>query len=339
MIAQTNSTMATRSRPACYLCGSQGDYLYQGLTDNQYGTPGLWDFRKCPSPDCGLVWLDPMPVPEALSEAYRDYFTHAEEGSRTPGRSLTLLAKRWMRGAHQLALRLTPLYGQLRRRDSRFLDAVKPGRLLDVGCGAGDFLAQMRQAGWVVEGQEVDPEAAAHARSLHGFTVHLGSLEELGIEENTFDAVTMNHVIEHVHDPVALLAECQRILKPGGVLVSITPNVESFSHQVFQSDWVGMDRPRHLHLFSARTMEEAARRAGLRSCEVLTTVAHARDQAMISLLIRRRGTGEPARPLKQLRSHITAIVHQMRAWATCRSQGNAGDECVLMAVKSRGEGR
>jgi 2-polyprenyl-3-methyl-5-hydroxy-6-metoxy-1,4-benzoquinol methylase len=93
--------------------------------------------------------------------------------------------------------------------------------------------------------------------------------------DNSFDAVTMNHVIEHVSDPVALLAEVKRILKPDGRLVSITPNIQSLAHSLFGECWRGLEIPRHLQIFSLPALANCARKAAFTSVEATSSAANA----------------------------------------------------------------
>jgi hypothetical protein len=71
-------TIASVPVPACYLCGSDGARLYEGLIDTTYGAPGVWNLNRCPNPDCGLVWLDPMPSASEVFKACRVYYTHED---------------------------------------------------------------------------------------------------------------------------------------------------------------------------------------------------------------------------------------------------------------------
>ena len=102
-------------------------------------------------------------------------------------------------------------------------------RLLEIGCGSGRQLEFLRQLGWRVEGLDLDPVAVKVA-SARGLTVHTGSLKEQNFPDQYFDAVVSSHVIEHVHDPIGLLRECGRVLRPGGKLVVITPNTASWGN-------------------------------------------------------------------------------------------------------------
>lgn len=234
----------------------------QGLKDHLFGAPGEWNLKRCLNPECGLVWLGPMPSEEDIGKAYAAYYTHQEDSNDEQENNLGIFLRLSLHRVFNLLLYATPFQHERKQRELMYLNEMTPGRLLEVGCGNGRRLVQMRARGWEVEGQEVDPKAAAHARSAHGVTVHLGPLEDMSFPNDSFDAVIMNHVIEHVHDPVALLAECYRIMKPGGLLVAVTPNVESYGHKRFGASWRGLEPPRHLHLFSVGTLMACAKKQG-----------------------------------------------------------------------------
>jgi 2-polyprenyl-3-methyl-5-hydroxy-6-metoxy-1,4-benzoquinol methylase len=119
----------------------------------------------------------------------------------------------------------------------------------------------MRAAGWDVAGLEADEAAVAAARSS-GLEVARGTLEDAPFAAGSFDAVTLSHVLEHVHDPVAALQACRRLLRPDGVLWLATPNLDSPGHRRFGRDWFGLDAPRHLVLFGPEGLDLALRTAG-----------------------------------------------------------------------------
>jgi SAM-dependent methyltransferase len=134
-------------------------------------------------------------------------------------------------------------------------------RLLDVGFGDASFLRAMGAAGWEVAGLEFDPKAVEAARDL-GLEVAEATLETAPYEPGSFDAITLSHVIEHLHDPVAALKTCFRLLRPGGMLWLATPNLDSPGHRRFGANWFGLDPPRHLVLFNRRALERALGAAG-----------------------------------------------------------------------------
>ena len=273
--------------PACYLCGSQGIILYTGLSDPYASTPGEWNLKRCPNPDCGLVWLDPMPIKEDLWKAYRVYYTHPDyvpEDNRKIDWFNFLLLKInkpfFKMFEHVVGMRKVEKEWR-KKADMMFLDEVPhKGNLLDVGCGKGDLLVRLLRQGWTVEGLEVDAEAMSNARTNHGLNIHPGALEDQRFPDNMFDAITMNHVIEHVHDPIFLIRECLRIVKPGGSLIMATPNIRCFGHKKFGRNWSHLQSPSHLHLFTKKSLKECAARAGFRSINSFCAPGYAEGGAI-----------------------------------------------------------
>jgi 2-polyprenyl-3-methyl-5-hydroxy-6-metoxy-1,4-benzoquinol methylase len=318
---------------ACPICGSSGDPLYEGVTDRLYGVPGQWQIQKCRAENCGLLWLDPRPTPQDIGKAYAEYFTHDSSSKHRvkPGflSRISELQGRFLRKLWQISSR------QKRVRcaaDLMYLDGVKPGRLLEIGCGNGRRLVQFRDHGWQVEGQEVDAKAARSAREGHGLTIHEGLIADLDLEAESYDAVVMSHVIEHVHDPVGLLTEARRLLKPQGILTVTTPNAIGLGHRTFGAHWYGLDSPRHLFLFSPLTLDATARRAGFNDLRIWTTSANASTMATSSLAIQTVGRVDmSARPTMD--RLLAGTAFQLWAQQYLRFDPNSGDECVLQATK------
>jgi 2-polyprenyl-3-methyl-5-hydroxy-6-metoxy-1,4-benzoquinol methylase len=337
-----------RSVPACPLCGSAGAGIYSGLRDRLFDAPGEWGFRRCDASECGVLWLDPAPAPEEMRAAYRNYFTHQAvqpEKSSLLKRGLAVareayLARRYgyasssPRIAHPLLA--LPLYCFPGRRSScdhgvMYLGARVGARILDVGCGQGALLATLRGLGWEVQGVDFDPAAVQVAR-LRGLSVALGSLEAQGYPERHFDAVTMSHVIEHVEDPHALLAECRRVLRDGGLLVIATPNCESRGHARFGPAWRGLEPPRHLQVFTSAALARAVERAGLTQVLVRTSSRLASGMFLESRAIVQstRGTLGFGRG-ERLRAGLESLME-----AACLIvDPRAGEEIVLIATRAR----
>jgi SAM-dependent methyltransferase len=186
--------------------------------------------------------------------------------------------------------------------------------------------------GWDAQGQEVDPKAAAEARRISGVPVHLGRLEDAEFPDDSFDAITMNHVIEHVYDPVSLLQESRRILRIAGTLVITTPNVDSYGHDRFGATWRGLEPPRHLHLFSQRTLHQAALQAGFVKCDIWTSAANALGFVLGSYENEISSLAQPAGGAS-LKRKIKAAVCQFRMSVAHRRNPSSGEECVLKATK------
>lgn len=276
----SNRELVTVSWPRCPLCGREGKLRHAGLGDRQHGTPGEWGVRVCGT--CELFWLDPRPAPECLADLYPPaYFTHIEPQDWSgPGAGrLAWLRFEIRREVLHRAYGYPPHNGRrlgrvagviaafippLRERVGygiRFLPAGE-GPLLDVGCGNGAYLLTMSRLGWDVCGTEPDAAAAALARRV-GLKVEGKSLDLVSLEPNKFGAITMNHVLEHLPDPVMALQKLAGALRPGGVLVSISPNPCGLLARCFGPAWRGWEPPRHFVLLGPKAAAVAARRAGL----------------------------------------------------------------------------
>jgi SAM-dependent methyltransferase len=201
---------------------------------------------------------------------------------------------------------------------------VGKGRVLDVGCGAGLFLASMAARGWTTVGVEPN-RAYAHAlRSEHHLNVISGGIEALGPRSEPFDAVTMFDVIEHVPDPLDTLAHVRRLVRPGGVLVLTTPNVLSLERRLFGQHWQALQPPDHLTLFSSSGLQAMLRRAGFDRIQVgRSPVCYIWPSLRMSLKLRPRpglldailkaGFAVPA----NLMYRLGAAPAQVELYATC----------------------
>lgn len=341
-------SLRTFSRPVCVVCGSPGELLYSDLGDPCFSAPGKWSFRKCSRPDCRLVWVDPAPIPEDIGKAYQAYYTHnqPEPGSKVLRNAVwsiwfSYLGARfgytqgvgpgWVRIFAPLA-RLHP--GGRGELDAAAMHLPAPkgtARLLEIGSGSGVALARMQRLGWAAEGVEVDPQAV-QAAQRRGVKVHQGDVFKPAFAEGTFEAVTSTHVFEHLYDPVKVFQECHRILKPGGKLVILTPNVESVGHKWYGPAWVGLDAPRHLTLFSPDALRRAAEAAAFTNPQVDSTVRIAWVCGALSHDIKKSGRGDLrclGKPVPLLRG----FAYQLRQRLALRSNPFAGDELRLIATR------
>jgi 2-polyprenyl-3-methyl-5-hydroxy-6-metoxy-1,4-benzoquinol methylase len=343
-----NDGVRAQGAPECLLCRTLGQALYTGLRDEIGQASGIWDLRVCPA--CGLVWLDPRPLSEEIGKLYHGYYTHepsdlwgwvpATWGIRR-GRGavlaagfgyLDLVTGRASAAAGRILCRIG-LLEDIVGGTVMWLHSSPCGRLLDVGCGGGHFLARMRSLGWRVQGVEPDVEAVRVARRSFDLNIHHGTFADVRFPGNEFDAVTLNHVIEHVLDPIGLLQECGRVLKAGGRVVAVTPNAQSLGRMQFGKTWRGWEPPRHLFLFTPKTLRTCAERAGLRIVTLRTTARLAPAIWMASSCLRTK--------------QLTGRIRDGRlGWATqiwMRVMGlhehffglrrAAGEEVVLVATK------
>src|SRR6266436_8082905 len=134
----------SRPCPVCYLCGTRGEVLHQGLRDGLFGAPGTWNFRRCPNLECGLIWLDPVPWEEDIARAYATYYTHQEKALSESVLSAGRLPKSVLAAVYRFFLRLILVDREQKQLACMYLNKTSPGRLLEVGCGDGSRLARLR---------------------------------------------------------------------------------------------------------------------------------------------------------------------------------------------------
>jgi 2-polyprenyl-3-methyl-5-hydroxy-6-metoxy-1,4-benzoquinol methylase len=230
----------------CLLCGRTTYTPLYTTRDRLCGVPGEFRLVRCAC--CGLVYLSPRPTPEDIGQYYPegyDPYMLQRLDDMPP------------------LLRWSVRYG-LRKRCRLVRRYRARGRLLDVGCATGQFLAEMAAfSGWEVTGVEPS-ESAAEFAQVYGFPVHQGDLTSAHFPQGTFDIVTLWDVFEHLQDPLAMLAEVRRILAPDGVLIMRTPSLDSWDARVFGPYWAGLDSPRHLAIFSRHTAMRILDEAGFR---------------------------------------------------------------------------
>lgn len=231
---------------SCNFCGNDTAKLLYTLSDFYLDRPALRvHLKQCLH--CGLVYQDPRPTVAEIKEHYPDDYE-----------PYTNLDKELPTGLLGRAIQ----YG-LQKRVNYVTRYKQQGRLLDIGCSTGIFLLMMRQTGqWQVQGVEINERAARLAKEQRNLDVSPVRLEDAAFADQSFDAVTMWDVLEHVHDPQHTLAEIYRILKPGGLIVVRVPNLTSWDAQLFQRYWAGLDAPRHLYLFTPQTLTQFLESAG-----------------------------------------------------------------------------
>jgi 2-polyprenyl-3-methyl-5-hydroxy-6-metoxy-1,4-benzoquinol methylase len=130
----------------------------------------------------------------------------------------------------------------------------KVGNLLDIGAGTGAFLHTMRMANWNITGLE--PDESARKKALELYDLRLKKTEEfVCLPAESFDAITMWHVLEHVHDLHEYIQQLKLLLKTGGRIFIAVPNYTSYDAQHYKEFWAAYDVPRHLYHFSPESME------------------------------------------------------------------------------------
>lgn len=234
----------------CSLCGSEQRRPYLSGYDHSFPqNRRTYTLHQCER--CGLIYLSPRPnTPEEMAEIYpATYESYMKEGQ---GLLVALRRLAWRPEVREILAITTP-----------------QGRVLEIGSATGEFLAELRRAGRAdLVGIEFSDQAAAIARRRHGLDVRTGDLLDARLPANHFDVVVMRHVLEHVADPAATLAEVTRVLRPGGHCIFSIPNSDSHTARIFGRAWYGYDLPRHFYLFPQRTLATLLGRAGLQPVRV-----------------------------------------------------------------------
>jgi SAM-dependent methyltransferase len=236
----------------CVACGEKLEDLSWRLDG---GGDGL---SKCA--ECTLVHSNPRPTRAEIGKFYPDdYGCHGERRQGPVWRFLDKVKAYkggypssdpiWMRYVMRA---VTPLLGGLTTAELPF---KRPGaRLLDVGCGGGDILVWAQARGWRVSGLDPSARAVATARSRGMTDMRVGDLESTAFEADSFDAIIMSHSLEHVHDPLAAIRKCRRILRPDAMLLIWVPNFDSVFRRATAEWWCNLDLPRHLFHFDSRSL-------------------------------------------------------------------------------------
>ncbi|MEA2647489.1 MAG: hypothetical protein QOE92_2572 [Chloroflexota bacterium] len=134
--------------------------------------------------------------------------------------------------------------------------------MLDIGCGRGYLLTELRNRGWEVVGTELSDETASYARHVRGIDVRVGPLDEIDFGQ-PFDAVVMWHALEHFPDPDLVLGFVKRALRLGGTLLLGVPNFASWEAGIFREHWFSLDVPRHLVHLAEGSLRPILSRHGL----------------------------------------------------------------------------
>lgn len=212
------------------------------------------EFQIVACASCGFKFTNPRPSAEEIGQYYEsaDYISHHDE-------------------ARDL---MSTTYNQVRNHTTqqkiKLLDRAvgKKGNLLDVGSGAGFFLSQAKAAGWKVSGTEPDAQARALGQSRVGEDIY-ETIDDLFFTAKEYDAITMWHVLEHVHRLNKTMDWLHQHLAEKGKLFIAVPNPESDDARTFEKNWAAYDVPRHLYHFSKNAMRQLAEKNGFRVQEIL----------------------------------------------------------------------
>lgn len=248
----------------CIVCRntkSKDLYISQ---DRILSIPGKFQIKQCLF--CGLLFIDPKPQAQSLRKYYASnkYFAYSESGKAG---FFTTIREYIIRNYYRKNM-LVKALAFLVQNSFAMPSYRKNGRVLDMGCGVGDILFLLKKLGFKAHGLEIDKNAVSIAREK-GLDVKLGTFEVTeGYDDNYFDTIRLYHVIEHLNDPVGCLRIARRKLKIGGELIIATPNARCLSRFIFGRYWSSLDSPRHLFIFSPKSLSLLISREGFQVASI-----------------------------------------------------------------------
>jgi len=282
---------------SCALCGANDYDHVLWARDWLHNLPGEFQIVQCRN--CSLIYQNPRPNQTTILNYYPAEYEYAPaSGSASAIKGSGLRAKLWRTiqshyygypfPADDLPFVIRPFVG-LYHSFYKILSLPiirwqQSGRVLDVGCGKGEYLASLRELGWQVNGIEINPHAVSYARDTLQLDVFQGDFFARCLPSASVDVVTMWWYLEHVPNPADILKEARRVLKPDGLLLVGVPNWASIEARVLKSAWHHLDAPRHFTLFTPSTLSAMLAQAGF----VI------REQRMVSWL------NDPAESIERL---------------------------------------
>lgn len=239
----------------CKICGGQLNRFMENLFDDRHGYPGRFDIYRCEG--CGFCQTVPEIPEDKIGEVYTQYYPRKDliniEDIKQHPINLLPERERWWMGVNN-----TAHYH------------IKAGtRVLDIGCGDCTSVREIKAMGAEGYGIEPDQNIRPIVDAL-GLKVHIGLFNEVPFKDKFFNYITMSQVLEHIHNPIELLASFRRILKDDGEIILGVPNVDSRLRNKYGRQWLNWHVPYHINHFSRKSLELLAEKSGYRIEKILT---------------------------------------------------------------------
>jgi 2-polyprenyl-3-methyl-5-hydroxy-6-metoxy-1,4-benzoquinol methylase len=238
---------------SCPICNASG--IQSVLTAKDY-TVSQKEFEIWECQACTFRFTQNVPDAVAINAYYQseNYISHSNTNEGLVNRLYHFVRKQTLARKRRLVAFITKKSG---------VHGTTPLKLLDIGAGTGAFVQHMQLHGWQTMG--IEPDEKARQRAAEAHQANLLPIEELGsIATNTFDAITMWHVLEHVHALHDCINRLKEIIKPGGYIFIAVPNYTCYDADIYKSYWAAYDVPRHLYHFSPASMEQLLENHGLK---------------------------------------------------------------------------
>ena len=287
--------------------------------DRFHGKSVPYQLAKCEN--CDLVWLADPPSPAEMGEHYGADYDRAIAGAGDSS------PDRW------------------KARLDALTQFKTSGRILDLGCSSGSFLASLPRDRWQLHGIEMSAKVAEQAKARSNAEVFIGDILDAPFPADSFDAITCFHVFEHIYQPREVLEKVRYWLKPGGIFYFLVPNIDSAAAKVFKSYWYALELPRHLFHYSPASLRYLANAAGFAVLSLKTereVFFEISSRYLFDALLSRAGidrsplakAGKPSLPFRVVRKafRLTALP------AIDAVIGMAGDKESVHAVFAKNAG-
>lgn len=231
----------------CPVCGSED--IKNILSAKDY-TASAETFVIAECSSCSFRFTQNVPDANSISPYYKaeDYISHTDETKGLIGTLYKMIRERTLRRKRKLIKKVT---------------GISKGSLLDVGSGIGAFVQEMKKNNWSVTGLEPDADAREMAKKIYDLDLK-EQKEFFHLPESSFDAITLWHVLEHVHDLSGCIKQLKLLLKETGTLFIAVPNYTSLDAKIYKEYWAAYDVPRHLYHFSPQSMQQLIEKNGLK---------------------------------------------------------------------------
>jgi 2-polyprenyl-3-methyl-5-hydroxy-6-metoxy-1,4-benzoquinol methylase len=254
----------------CPVCGSNEITEFLSL-DDYFLSKESFEISLCK--ECGFKFTNPVPRETELPKYYEseEYISHSNTSKGLVNKVYRLVRN------HSIKKKVGIATAKMNR-----------GEALDIGCGTGDFLNEMSKRGWKVKG--IEPNDVARNNAITNFGLDVGEEAQLfKFDKDTFDVITMWHVLEHVYNLDKHFSQIKKILRRDGRLVIALPNADSMDAKIYKNFWAAYDVPRHLHHFNQSSFKRLMGKYGF---EIAETKPMVFDSFYISMLSEKYKRGQ-----------------------------------------------